>query len=404
MRILFLNDAYPGRLGALAACFATNPENEVLFASSYARQGFSLPGVHRVLLKTARENGENSDKDAFEREWIRALKVGRLAASSLLKLRETGFSPDMIVSSSARGHALFVRQIFPQAFYVSYTAELFASPGIADYCYSDKALLQQVLQSAYLNQSHIFFVFSQWQKKIFPEFMRDCIDVVPTFVDTDFFCTELADPLFCNDVNLSSQQELISFSITNMQFARSKTLWQFIVRLLQSRPQCHVVLSTGRPEIKAQLEAFPPLLLKNDENRLHIMDFLSLREYRDMLCASLAHIRLDSQNNLGKLLEIMSCGTVLITPFQEDSDSVGVLHHNENMLFCPEGHTIETCHHLVEQLANPEALNALRVRARETALAFRQQDVLTRHAMRLTNEYARWKDGQNSNSQAVAPG
>lgn len=173
MRILFLNDTFPGRYGTLAACFAANPENEVLFASSYCRQGFSLPGVRRVLLKNTRERGQDNGSDAFEQGWGRALKVGKLTFSSLRKLRETDFTPDMVLSSSAKGHALFFRRVFPEAFLVTYLDDSFSSSSAVDR-YSDKMLLHHFMQSASLTQSQVFFCLLRRSEKVFSKFYAEC--------------------------------------------------------------------------------------------------------------------------------------------------------------------------------------------------------------------------------------
>ena len=397
MRILFLNDAFPGRLGALAACLAADPQHEVLFASSHCRQGFSLPGVRRVLLKKSKNTSTGQNRDAFEQEWSWALKVGRLSLSSLLKLRAMNFTPDMVLTASAKGHAFFVRQVFPEAFYVSYLDDIFSPTCITDR-YSDRVLLRHLLQSGCLTQSQLFFVFSHWQKLFFPAFVRKAIEVVPFFADTDFFCAEQSGPFYCGEVNLSAVPELVSFSVTGVNAERGKVLCFMVMALLRRRPHCHVLLSGVGPEFKARLDAVVSRLSGEEAARLHCAGFLPLREYRDLLCASAAHIRLDvTDGRLGELLEIMSCETLLMTLPHAAPESAEILRPGENMLFCPEAPAEEIYRRLEEMLSRPEAFNALRANARKTALAFRQQDILSRHAVRLLKAYRQWKDGELCN-------
>lgn len=393
MRILFLNETFPGRHGTLAACFAANPENEVLFASSYCRQGFSLPGVRRVLLKNTRERGQDNGGDTFEREWGRALKVGKLTFSSLRKLRETGFTPNMVLSSSAKGHALFFRRVFPEAFLVTYLDDSFSSSRTVDR-YSDKMLLHHFIQSASLTQSQAFFVFYEGQKKYFPGFMRKAIEVVPVSVDTDFFSATRAEPFYHEGVNLSAMPELVSFSVTSRKSAQDTALWSLVMALLVHRQQCHVVLSCHDAETRAQLESVASRLWGKETSRLHVMGFLPLREYRDLLCASTVHVRLETADvREGELLEIMSCETLLLTPHQDGT--AGLLRHGENMFICPQGDPEERYRCLSNLLERPEILGVLRANARKTALAFRRQDILPRHATLLIKAYRQWKKNKN---------
>ena len=390
MRILFLNDVFPGRQRGLAASFAMNPANEVLFASSYCRQGFSLPGVRRVLLKHVRERPHEDGKDFFEREWSRALKVGRLTLESLLKLRESGFTPEIILSSSAKGHTFFVRRVFPKAFLVSYLDEFFLQSS-KERCYSDRMMLLHLLQSASMTQSQAFFVFREEQKKYFPEFMRDAIGVVPVFVDTEFFSPACAEPFYHKGVNLSAMPKLVSFSVAGLESARSKGLWSLVMALLNHQPQCHVVLSGGGAETREQLESVASRLCGKETSRLHIMDFLPLREYRDLLCASTVHVRLETTDvREGELLEIMSCETLLLTPLLDGT--AGFLRNGENMVICSQDDPEERYRCLSDLLRKPEILSSLRANARKTALAFRWQDILPRHAMRLVTAYRQWKN------------
>lgn len=211
------------------------------------------------------------------------------------------------------------------------------------------------------------------------------------------FSPQRAEPFYHGGVNLSAMPELVSFSVAGLEAAHGKDLWSLVMALLNHRPQCHVALSGGA-ETRAQLESVAARLCGKETSRLHIMDFLPLREYRDLLCASTVHVRLETADvREGELLEIMSCETLLLTPLLDGT--AGFLRDGENMVTCPQGDPEERYRCLSDLLGKPEILSSLRANARKTALAFRWQDILPRHAMRLVTAYRQWK---NKNSGSVS--
>ncbi len=388
MRILFLSESYPGREGIIAAAFAADPRNEVLFASSYSRLGFTLPGVKRVLLRVARASQtQDEGKGTFEQEWARALKVGKYTLASLQSLRETGFVPDIIINASARGHGFFLSQVFPEAFVVLYPDNYFFLPG-ADTVYSPRGKLCQSLQGACLMHSHAVFVFYFWQKLFFPASVRESIQVAPMFVDTDFFAPEAAKPL---PAELGGQDgECVSFSVNSVEAARAKSIWAFVMLLLHRRPGTRVLLLSANDEVRQTLQGVADRLGGPETERLFVLPRLSLATYRDMLCASSAHINLGVAAVLERArLEIMSCGALLMAP------SMPALEHiqksGENMLVCRPGNAETQYQNLAALLDDGPRLARIRKAARETALAFRYQDVLPRHLEQIYTAYENWK-------------
>lgn len=62
------------------------------------------------------------------------------------------------------------------------------------------------------------------------------------------------------------------------------------------------------------------------------------------------------------------------------------------MVICSQDDPEERYRCLSDLLRKPEILSSLRANARKTALAFRWQDILPRHAMRLVTAYRQWKN------------
>ena len=124
MRILFINHTFPGLFSSLAAAFGAESRHEVLFASSYGRrQEVTLPGVRKIRLSPhalrARTAAEELDN---------MMTAGRQALHSFEILRESGFVPDMVLSSSRGGYALFWGAAFPDSFRVCWTESCTSLP------------------------------------------------------------------------------------------------------------------------------------------------------------------------------------------------------------------------------------------------------------------------------------
>ena len=99
MRILIINNNFPGRLGALAR-YLTASGHEVLFAARYGRREASLPGVQRLVLKI-RDVAVGEDRGMVQL-WKRTLHVGEQALAPL-RLLAREFRPDMVLSTHAEG-------------------------------------------------------------------------------------------------------------------------------------------------------------------------------------------------------------------------------------------------------------------------------------------------------------
>lgn len=114
MRILFLHGSFPGPFRLLAHSFGAGQENTVLFLSETGQKG-GLPGVRRLRLAPPLSHASD---DPAEREAVLRFRRGARAGNAMLGLRKDGFAPDLVCASSSAGGSLYVRDIFPEAFYL----------------------------------------------------------------------------------------------------------------------------------------------------------------------------------------------------------------------------------------------------------------------------------------------
>ena len=382
MRILFCNDSFPGNFEALAGLLAADSANEVLFLSTFVRKDFSIPGVSRVRLRLNRDKG-GQEKDAFFLSWEKAYRIGRQTAHTLLHVRESGFVPDMILASSADGPGLFLRHVFPESFIVSYFDRWKKMPETKEERDRLKASLS--LQSYQMGQSNLYFILSEWQRRLFPPMLQKAVRVMPCFVDTDFFssgaCTE------SRAENMMKSDELLVFHIKEQRGEPLQHCLSVIADVLSFRPQCRAALCTGRESIRQAWERAISQWPESLRPRISVELFGSLKEYRDFLCAATLHIFPDaSAAQPHELLECMSCGSLLMVPRNNaHSDFLNV---GKNCLEWPDSSIKARTEAVCSALDMKDRLSFMSSSAREVVSSqFSQKVVLPEHVKAIKKEY-----------------
>jgi hypothetical protein len=390
MRILFCNDSYPGNFEKLAAALAADSSHKVLFMSMYARRAFSLPGVSRVRLKVNRDrNLDEKEHDPFFSEWEKTVRTGRYAFRTLCTLRSSGFVPDMILSAAGSGVSMFLRRAFPESFLVSYLEPYRRSSVLMSN--EDRYAAVLSIQSLQMVQSDLCMVFSDWQKRKFSYSFRSCIRTRSPMVDTDLFSRQAAEPLVLSDV---SSKELVSFSMKGTRQEIGRELWPVIIGLLSIRSECHVVLSFGNDEEKIHWAHFCSKLPDSWRTRLTLTGFLSITEYRDLICASTIHVCPEAiEPPLQEMLETLSCETLLLTPL---SKSTGMLQDGRNMLMFPHNKE-EQFKTIVYILDHYSEYQNIRQEGRRLVKKYYSMDVtMPEHIAMLQKEYTLFRAEQDA--------
>ena len=192
MRILFLHGSFPGPFRLLAHSFGTEQENTVLFLSETGQKG-GLPGVRRLRLAPPLSHAGD---DPAEREAVLRFRRGARAGNAMLGLRKDGFAPDLVCASSSAGGSLYVRDIFPEAFYLV-RADWFYNQG-ESHCFFNRgrprppadfapARVRNLWEYNALGDADLAVISSEWQRSQYPEFLAQGLRVLHSGVDTAFF-------------------------------------------------------------------------------------------------------------------------------------------------------------------------------------------------------------------------
>ena len=374
MRILFVNHAFPGTFGPLAAAFA-QAGHDVLFASGFRRRDFSLPGVRHVTLAPPRESrASGSSRHAPGLD--AALAAGAQALHAFRRLADMDLSPDMILASADDGYGLFCDEAFPRAFRVGWSGTA-AFPGAGGR--GETGFTRHLLQCRYAVSCHAFVCTGTEEGSLFSSRLKHGLDV-PCAVNTEWFSP--GGP---------GGPELALFHTGRLA---PEEAVRAVAELLEKRESCHAaVLCDGRAawERWKELRAMVPY-----KARLHLPGTLSLEEYRNLLRAASLLVSLPgSALPSSMLLEAMSSGVV---PVLREGEGPAFLQHGKNAFLFPEGDAPSFLSSLLESCA---LLAAVRAGARETVLArFEQRRVTRRQAGLLLDAYAAWDRARRAEAES----
>ena len=193
LRLLFVHQNFPGQFKHLAPALAVDPANEVVAFTMQknapaSRQGIRLIGYQPTRGATPNVHPLASD---FETKMI----CGEAAFRAALALRESGFTPDVIVAHPGWGESLFLKDVWPAAKLGIY-CEFFYHANGADSGFDPEFPAKDPgevcrLRLKNLNNLLHFEIADQgispthWQAGTFPEPFRSRITVVHDGIDCD---------------------------------------------------------------------------------------------------------------------------------------------------------------------------------------------------------------------------
>ena len=368
MRILFVNHAFPGTFGALAAAFAA-AGHEVLFASGFRRRDFSLSGVRHVTLAPSKE-GRAAGASRHVPGLETALSVGGQALRAFNRLGDMGLVPDMALLSANDGYGLFCAEAFPQAFCVGWAGAPVSLPGAE--VLGEVGFARHLLHCRYALCCHAFVCLGTGERSLFASRLSHGLDA-PCTVNTDWFSP-----------SAGTGPEVVLFH-TGRQGAQ--TVLPVVAGLLEARGRCHVaVLCEGHAAWESWSAAHATLPHKA---RLHLPGTLALEEYRDLLrTAALLICPNDGGLPASMLLEAMSSGVV---PVLEAGTGPDFLQDGQNAM-CFRGDGENRAAFLAALLEARTPLAAAQAGARATVQAhFDSKTVTVQHVRLLLNAYEAWK-------------
>ena len=384
MNYLFIHHNYPAQFRFTAAALAAQAENRVVFLSEFQREDVKLTGVQQGIVAVPQP--QNTANQA-EYDMLFILRRGEAFGVAMMELRRQGFTPDIVFDHCGWGGSLFVKELFPSAWRVSYFEWYFnkkypqdlsaGSPDHLPALFAPQRLRNQCQLDA-LVDCDMAICPTKWQKSQYPEDLRSKIRVLHEGIDADFFAPAgEGDPVLqeMRDSGLYGVKELVTYTARGFEPTRGfPEFFRSLPAVLAARPDCHVaIMGADRPvydalraDNRTWLQAMRtevPL----DERRVHIMNFQSYPRYKKLLQSSSLHVYLTAPYVLSwSLLEAMSCGCLVLA---SDTPPVHeVLSHGENGFLTPFPDVPALAEKIIDILERRESFEAVRQDARQTVL------------------------------------
>ncbi|MEO1330061.1 MAG: glycosyltransferase [Pseudomonadota bacterium] len=386
MRILFLHNNFPAQFGHVGA-FLAKQGWDVVWGTAREGAFTSYQGGRIVRYKPHREPSKETHPYAVS--WERAVLHGQAVARAGLKLKQSGFSPDLVVAHTGWGPGLYVKEIWPDTKFIGYFEWYYSreAPDVAylnpdktrdfsDADLSSRSRNAQILMD--LANSEIGLVPTAFQKSTFPRKFDDVLHVQHDGIDTDAHRPRAADAprgLILPNLDLSGADEIITYVARGMEPYRGFTQFMAALEQIQKRrPNAHaVIVGEDRVAYGAQPKdgkSFKTRALEEhdlDLARTHFTGLLPRDQYQEVLRASSVHVYLTVPFVLSwSMMEAMATGCLLVA-----SDTPPVreyLEHGRNGLlvdFHDRDAQVETICDALDRQADHAPL---RVAARETIL------------------------------------
>ena len=192
MNILFIHQNFPGQFKFLAPALVLQGHKVVAMTMQKTEVG-KWEGVDLVPYAATRGSTPNTHPWVadFETKTIRAEACFRAA----LKLKESGFNPDLVLAHHGWGESLFLKEVWPDSKLAIY-CEFFYHPHGADVGFdpefpvSDKGEACRLRLKNLINLLHFEIADAgisptYWQASTFPDPFRSKITIIHDGIDTD---------------------------------------------------------------------------------------------------------------------------------------------------------------------------------------------------------------------------
>lgn len=330
MKILIVHQNFPGQFKHLVPELLKDPRNQVV---AFTMNNFTAtrPNFRVVSYQAARSTAKDIHPWVAETE-TKVIR-GEAAFRAACKLKDEGFTPDVILAHPGWGESLFLKNVWPQARMVIYCEFHYSTEGkdvgfdpefpasdTGDTC---RVRMKNVNNLLHFDIADVGISPTEWQKSTFPEPFRSKIQVVHDGIDTDAIKANPGIELQIGQHRLTRKDEIITFVNRNMEPYRGyHTFMRALPKILRARPSARVLIVGGdgvsygsKPpagqswkqifldEVKDQI----------DLSRVHFLGHVDYKFFIPLLQLSRVHVYLTYPFVLSwSLLEAMACGCAIV--------------------------------------------------------------------------------------------
>lgn len=392
MKLLFVHQNFPGQYRHLAPAMAA-AGHEVVCMGDDGNVLIQSPPSGMVVVRYPPPAGASPGSHHYVAGFEAAVRRGQAVLRACMELGRQGFIPDVICAHPGWGESLFLKDIYPQAKLLAYLEFFYNArgqdagfdpefPGTLDDTFRIRIKNSVLLHG--LQAMDWGVTPTRWQAQRFPADVQHRISTVHDGVDTRLVCPDPAATLTVTPEGASTPltlrpgDEVVTFVNRNLEPYRGfHTFMRALPELLRRRPNAQVVIlggdevsygsrPTDHPHYRAQYLAEVGAHL--DRSRVHFLGKVPYSTFLSALRVSAVHVYLSYPFVLSwSLMEAMAAGCLVVA--SDTAPVREVVRHGHNGLlvdFFSPGQLAET---VATALENPQRLERLRRRARETILA-----------------------------------
>jgi glycosyltransferase involved in cell wall biosynthesis len=380
MNILFLHQNFPGQFKHLASQLAANPANRIIALCQE-----QAPRHPRVETHIVYQPARNAHGHHYLRTLEEGVLNGQAVARALLKLKQQGFIPDIVIAHPGWGEALYVKDVFPDAPLLSHFEFFYHADGAdANFDPEFPLSLDSRLRIRTRNALHLLNLKTcdagisptRWQKSLHPVEYHRKLAVIHEGIDTQFVAPKPEQTFALpNGTVFTQQDEIVTYVARNLEPYRGfHQFMRAVPQLCARRPKAHIVIVGGddvsygakAPDGKTWREHMLDEV-SVDATRVHFLGRLPYAQYLRLLQVSSAHVYLTVPFVLSwSMLEAMSAGCLVVgsktAPVQE------VIEHGKNGLLVDFFSPDQIAEAVDQVLDHPDRMQAMREAARKTII------------------------------------
>ncbi|HEU4459750.1 MAG TPA: glycosyltransferase [Methylibium sp.] len=328
MRLLVIHQNFPGQFGHLVRAWAQRPGWDVRALSSDTAPG--LPGFNGLLRYSVARKPQRT-QHPYLRQMEAATLHGQATARAMLKLRQSGFTPDAILAHPGWGETLYAKDVFPDAklvhfcewFYSAEGADLGFDPEFS-LSFDDRARIRtwNALHTLNLTNCDAAVTPTRWQWSRHPEIFRPKITIQHEGIATHELGPDPnAEIVTPNGTLLKAGDPVITYVARNLEPYRGfHVFMRALERIQRADSRCHALIVGGdevsygrKPADAANWRERMLREVRLDPQRTHFLGRVPREHYLRVLRVSAAHVYLSYPFVLSwSLLEAMACGLPLV--------------------------------------------------------------------------------------------